>query len=243
MNEILAIAGGTWRRILRMRSVYFLILCVMVLIASAINYDVLSLDHHKDLMIDFSLVLNTLAVVLIVISVTFEIPMELREGVASTLLSKPLGRTHYLIGKALGTTITGLIISAIITLGFLIIFNFAFGEKISMAMLQSHVLVALSVIPMSAMAVFFSVIIPEMITPIVTAIAIWFAFSTSALANVKIIYGGILPAFDLYNFKSFAVYGERMNWNYIGLAILWGVVFSAFALSLASLIFRQKDIK
>ncbi|OGV38440.1 MAG: hypothetical protein A2020_15405 [Lentisphaerae bacterium GWF2_45_14] len=243
MNEILAIAGGTWRRILRMRAVYFLILCVMVLIASAINYDVLSLDHHKDLMIDFSLVLNTLAVVLIVISVTFEIPVELREGVASTLLSKPLGRTHYLVGKALGTSITGLIISAIIIAGFFIIFNFAFGERISMAMLQSHVLVALSVIPMSAMAVFFSVIIPEMITPIVTAIAIWFAFSTSALANVKILYGGILPALDLYNFKSFAVYGEKINWDYIGLSILWGLAFSTFALSLASLIFRQKDIK
>jgi len=34
-----------------------------------------------------------------------------------------------------------------------------------------------------------------------------------------------------------------MDWNYIGLVILWGIAFSAFALSLASLIFRNKDIK
>ena len=86
MNEIMAIAGGTWRKILRMRVVYFLIICVWILIGAALNYDVLSMNQEKDLMVDVSLVLNTIAAVLVVISITFEIPQELREGVASTLL-------------------------------------------------------------------------------------------------------------------------------------------------------------
>jgi ABC-type transport system involved in multi-copper enzyme maturation permease subunit len=207
------------------------------------NYDVLSMQEHRPLMIDLSLVLNTIAVVLVVISITFEIPKELREGVASTLLTKPLGRTQYLIGKALGTIVTGLIISLIITAGFFIIFNFAFSEKGAVAIFQAHLLVAASIIPMAAMAVFFSVLVPEMVTPIITAIAIWFAFSTKVLSNVPILYAGVLPDLDLYNLKAFAVYGDKLSWGYIGLAIIWGILFSAFALSLASLIFRYKDIK
>lgn len=43
MNEIFAIAGSTWRNVLRLKVVYFLVFCVWVLVACALNYDVLSL--------------------------------------------------------------------------------------------------------------------------------------------------------------------------------------------------------
>ena len=102
MNEIIAIAGSTWKSVLRLKVVYFLVFCVWVLVTSALNYDVLSLGLHKELLVDASLLLNTIAGVLVIISLTFEIPKELKEGVASTMLSKPLGRTHYLIGKLAG---------------------------------------------------------------------------------------------------------------------------------------------
>lgn len=244
MNEVMAIAGGTWRRILRMRVVYFLLLCVFILIGSAVNYDVLSLQEHKPLMIDLSLVLNTLAVALVVISMTFEIPKELREGVAATLLTKPLGRTQYLVGKFLGTVITAVIISVLVTIGFFVIFWLAFGESLMQPLLQAHLLVAASSIPMAAIALFFSVVLPEMITPIITAIAFWFAFSTDALLSSsvgRIFYGSIIPDLGLYNFKSFTMVSA--GWTYFALAAVWGVAFSVFALALSSLIFRFKDIK
>lgn len=243
MNEIMAIASSTWQRVLRMRSVYFLILCVFILIGSALNYDVLSMNEHKALTIDISLALNTVAMILMVVSMSFEIPRELREGVASTLLSKPLGRTEYLAGKMIGTAITGLVISAIIAAGSVIIIKIAFTEQTALSMLQSHILVGLSVIPMSAIGVLFSIIIPEMITPIITVIAIWFAFSTKALSGIKLLYGGILPDLDFFNLKALAVYGEKIPWEYVGMALLWGIVYSIFVVSLASLIFRYKDIK
>ncbi len=244
MNEVMAIAGGTWRRVLRMKVVYFLIVCVWILIASAVNYDVLSLGEHKPFMIDISLLLNTIAVALVVISMTFEIPKEIHEGVAATLLTKPLGRTQYLVGKCVGTIITSMVISLLIAAGFFVIFYFAFGESLMVNLLQAHILVALCSIPMAAIAVFFSVTLSEMITPIITAIAIWFSFSCSHLLDfkfTKFIYGGILPDLDLYNFKSAAM--ASAGWGYCFMAMLWGIIFSVFALSLSSLIFRFKDIK
>ncbi len=243
MGEIMAIASGTWRRILRMKVVYFLIVCVWILIGSALNYDVLSLNQHKPLMIDVSLVLNTIAAVLVVLSITFEIPKELREGVASTLLTKPLGRTQYLLGKLVGTIVTGAIICAVIALGFFLIFNLSFGEKIVQPMIQTHMLVVASLIPMSALGVLFSVFLPEMIAPIVTLIGIWFSYSTKLIAKIPVLYGGIVPNLDLFNFKAHAVYQVAIPWDYIGLVVLWGVAFSVFAMSLASLIFSYKDIK
>jgi len=244
MNEVMAIAGSTWRRILRMKVVYFLLLCVFVLIGSAINYDVLSMQEHKPLMIDVSLVLNTLAVALVVIAMTFEIPKELREGVASTLLTKPLGRTQYLVGKYVGTVITAVVISLLVTAGFVVILWISFSESVSPSLLQAHLLVAACSIPMAAIAVLFSIMLPEMITPILTAIALWFSFSTSRIIDNgigKYLYGSVVPDLDLYNFKSFSM--VTAGWPYFAMVVIWGVVFSIFALSLASLIFRFKDIK
>ena len=80
MNEIITIASSTWKNVLRMKVVYFLIFCALVLVGSAYNYDVLSMGLQKELMIDVSLVLNSIAAMLVVISLTFEIPKELREG-------------------------------------------------------------------------------------------------------------------------------------------------------------------
>lgn len=243
MNEIMAIAEGTWRRILRMRVVYFLIISVLIIIGSAVNYDVLSMGEEKAFMIDISLMLNTVAAVLVAISLSFEIPKELREGVASTLLTKPLGRTQYLIGKLIGTAVTGIVITGLIAVGFFFIYSFAFDDKIINSMFQGHLLVMASVVPMSAVALLFSVFIPEMLAALITALVIWFSFSTNQISGLKIFYGGILPDLNLFNLKAMAVYGTSIHWDYILLATLWGIVFSIFAAALASLIFGFKDLK
>jgi ABC-type transport system involved in multi-copper enzyme maturation permease subunit len=245
INEIMAIAGGAWQ-LLRMRVVYVLIICVLVLIGSAYRYDVLSLGQHKALMTDVSLMLNTLAAILVAISVTFEISRELREGVASTLLSKPLGRTHYLIGKLVGISIAGLVVTGLITLGFCVVFSASFDDGgLGQTMLLGHLLIMASVIPMSALAVLFSVIVPESISAIVTAIAIWFAHSTPVIDKIQVLYGGILPDLNLFNLKAEAAYNipGAISWTYLLLALVWGIVYSVFSTSLASLVFNYRDLK
>ncbi len=242
MGEIMAIAGSTWQRILKMKSVYFLIICVLVLIASAYNYNILSLDCHKSLMIDVSILLNTIAAIIVALSASFEIPRELREGVASTLLTKPLGRTQYLVGKLIGTVVSGVVICGLITLGFILIFN-SFFDKATGPMIQGHLLVIASLVPMTALAVLTSVFIPESLAPLFTAIEIFVGFSITKLSSLKYIYGGILPDLNLYNIRAEASYDIAVSSSYMALVTLWGIVFAVFATSIASLIFSQKDLK
>lgn len=244
MNGIGAVASGTWHRILRMKVVYILIACVLALIGSAYRYDVLSLGQHKELMVDVSLLLNTIAAILVSISIVFEISREFREGVATTLLSKALGRTQYLIGKLVGISIAGIVITGLIAIGFGVVFNMAF-DTIGQTMVIGHLLIMASVIPMSALAILFAVVLPESVAAIVTAIVIWFAYSTQALSGLKVIYGGILPDLNLFNLKAEAAYSYAggISWMYLVLALCWGIVYSVFTTSLAGIIFGQKDLK
>ena len=110
-------------------------------------------------------------------------------------------------------------------------------------MFQSHLLVILALIPMSALGVLFAVILPEVIAPIITVVVVWFAFSTKCLANIWGVYGGLLPDLDLFNFKANAVYQVNIPWMYVLLVAVWGICYAAFALSLASIVFERKDIK
>jgi hypothetical protein len=242
MSEIMAIASSTWRRVLRMKAVYFLILCVLILIACAYNYDVLSIGRHKELMMNVSMFLNTLAAIIVAISLTFEMPKDIKSGVASTLLSKSLGRTQYLVGKLIGTIITGVVVCGLIMLGFVFVFN-TFFDKTPFSIIQGHLMIIVSLIPMCAVALLFSVLLPESIAAIVTAIVIGLSFSATKLHHLKFIYGGIIPDLNLFDMRAEAIWGANISWFYMGLILVWGIVFSIFASSVASLIFGHKDLK
>ena len=243
MGEIIAIASGTWKNILRMKVVYFLICCVWALVGIASMYEVLTIGYHKPLMIDVALVLNAIAATLVVLSVTFEIPRELRQGVAATLLTKSLGRTQYLVGKAVGICVAGAVICILITAGSFLIYAQTFSETIATTMLQAHVMLIFYIVPMSAMAVFFATLFPEVVAPVLTILAIWFSYSTASLAHLPVLYGGILPNLDFFNFKSHAVYLSPIPGFYMLLALIWGVAYALFVLMLTSFFFKTKDIK
>ena len=243
MEEIIAIASGTWKNILRMKVVYFLIFCVWILVGIASMYEVLTLGYHKPLMMDVSLVLNAIAASLTVLSVTFEIPRELRQGVAATLLTKSLGRTQYLVGKAVGICVAGFVICILISAGSFLIYSQTFAERITATMFQAHLMLIFSIIPMSAMAVFFATIFPEVAAPVLTILAIWFSYSTGALSHIPVLYGGILPNLDFFNFKSHAVYMAPIPGYYMLLAVLWGIAYALFLLMFTSFFFKARDIK
>ena len=110
-------------------------------------------------------------------------------------------------------------------------------------MFQEQLLQILSIIPMAAIGVFFATLFPEVVAPVLTIIAIWFSYSVGVLQKVPLLYGGILPNLDLFNFRAQAVYHADIPWSYVGLVTLWGIAFTIFALMLTSLFFKVKDIK
>ena len=145
-------------------------------------------------------------------------------------------------GKLVGMIVAGLVITGLITIGYLFVFN-SFFNDVNVAMFQAQLLVMASVIPMCAIALLISVLIPENLAPLFTAVAIWFSFSVTKLSNLQYVYGGILPDLNLYNIRAEASYGVPVAWSYFSLVILWGLVFAIFSTSIASMIFSQKDLK
>lgn len=243
MDEIIAIGQSTWRKVLGMRVIYFLVFCALFLTANMVNYDVLSVGEEKALFIDMSLTVNTIAIILIALSMTFDIPKELNEGAATTLLTKPLGRTQYLLGKLLGGTIIGVVFTGLTLVGTVFLIDILLNEQTTTNIINSHLLTIASIIPMCAICILCGITLPESIAPFVAIAIILIGFLTKGLFSIPILYGGILPDFDLFNIKAHASFAKVIYpWSYICLTTLWGIIYSAFIMTIASMIFSKRDI-
>lgn len=241
MSEILAIAQNVWRRIFHMKVLYFLISCAVIEISITSLYKVLMANEHQLLMVDVSLLLTTIAGLLCVLSLAFDIPRELREGSAAALLSKPLGRTQYLIGKYVGITWVALVVTFLISCGFCAVYAITFGT-IPTAAIQGHVLAVASVIPMAALALFFSSLLGEAPAAVLTTATIWLTHSVPALAKAKILYGGLIPDMNLFNLRAEASHSFAILWGYLIETSVWGIVYAIGLVALTGIFFNQRDL-
>ncbi len=241
MDEVNAIAEGVWGRILRMKILYFLIGCAWLHIILSSQYEALMLKEQKMLMADMSFFLAGLGAVLSVLTLTFDLSKDLRQGTAIAYLSKSVSRTQYIFGKFLGTVWVGVVVTVLIAIGFFMIHNATYGS-LPVVMVKAHLLIIISVLPMAAIALFFSTILSEAAAAVLTVATIWMAYSANAISSVSMLYGGIVPDLSLFNMRMEAVHGTQFGWSYIGLAFIWSVVYSVGLVSLSGIFFNKRDL-
>ena len=161
------------------------------------------------------------------------------------LLSKPLGRTQYLVGKFVGIVIVGLVVTGLISLGFVVVHKIAY-EEWALEAFKAHILTMGSIFPMAALALLFASMMTEASAAILTFLAI-FVFnclgSIPQLQKAMIIYGGIIPDLALFNLRGEASHGVALDWSYILLTPLWGILYSVALISITGLIFNRRDLK
>lgn len=235
MDEIFAIASSLWKRLLGVKVVYFLTACAITLIAITNLYEILMIGEERALMVDTGMMLVTAAAMLTVISLAFDIPKELQSGVASVLLAKPLGRTHYLLGKLVGISWVGIFITGLISIGFLIIYSVSHGSP-SQQLVKALVLVCLSVIPMASVVLLFSSFLNEAVAATISTVAIWMGYSLFALK------GFTLYDLSVFNMGAEAFYGYEISNFYIIKAAFSAILTAIAMLCLTSFIFNKRDL-
>ena len=242
MHEIMAIASSVWRRYLRLGVVYFLVVSALIIIAAMNLYGTLMMGEERALMVDMSMFMTTLAGFLAALTVAFDMPREIRDGVASTLLVKPLGRSQYLAGKLVGTAAVAVMVAAVVSVGFFIIHKLCFGN-LPVEVVQSHALILASMIPVTAVALLFASFLGETMAALLTLLVVWLGFSTGVAGKVPLLYGGILPDLNFFNVRAEAAYGLVVGWPYVLAALAWGVAYAIAVQALAAVIFEFRDVK
>jgi ABC-type transport system involved in multi-copper enzyme maturation permease subunit len=251
--KIGAIAGITFKEAKRDRILYLLFFFAALGIVASRVLAILTVGDRVKIIKDVGLSSISLFGVLMAILIgTGLVYKEIDKKTIYTLLSKPLYRAEFILGKFLGLVLTLFVMTAAMTVIFLAIV-YAHTLKIEGGLLVAVAYIFLELVLITAVAILFS----SFSTPILSSLfALAFYLIGHLSWGLDLIIkkmqpgagkalvralGLVLPDLENFNFKTEVVHGLPIPPGIYLPAFLYGVCYTAFILGLAVLIFRRRD--
>lgn len=251
--KIRAIAIITFKEAIRDRILYLLLFFAAVCIIFSRLLVLLTVGDRAKIITDVGLaslsVFGTLMAILIGTGLVYK---EIDKRTIYTLLSKPIQRYQFLLGKYLGLLLTLFIMLALMTVIFIVLFllhKYPIEGSIFIAILFIFVELCL----ITAVAMLFSCFS----TPILSTL---FSLSFYLIGHVswgletlinKMPQGGIktlariiyilLPDLENFNFKTEVVHHLPIPPKIFFYSSLYGILYTVFILALAMMVFRRRD--
>lgn len=257
-GRVSAIALNTFRESVRDRVLYNLILFVLILVAASVFVSDLSLDMESQftaaLGLSAMLVFGALIAIFIGVGLVYK---EIDKRTIYSLLSKPVHRHEFIIGKYAGLCLTLLVNSAVMVLGTELALLYVNGKFVPLhtAVLAASFLVYLELALLVAVALMFS----SFTTPMLAALFSFAAYvighfskdllEMAVLSNSTVTRGVLttlyylLPNLSNFGFITEASHGRMVPFGMAASATVYAVVYIGILLSAAVLIFQKRNFK
>jgi ABC-type transport system involved in multi-copper enzyme maturation permease subunit len=255
MRAIATIAVNTFREAVRHRILYLLFFFAVAIIAFSRILGELTVGDKAKIIMDMGLASISLSAVLIAIFLGVGlVSREIERRTIFVVLAKPVSRTAFIFGKALGLGLTVLIVTGLLGLELMAVVRFFTGQwpwhlLLSVALALGEALVILS----------FSLVFSSFTTSILASLysLAFFVIGhfswTFKILSDRAVLGGkhlfwygaylILPNLERFNIRSELVHGVPISLHYqVLIPILYGLCYSLGLLVLASMVFERKDI-
>lgn len=167
MRPILSIAGTTVGEAIRRRVLLIILLVGILFLAIAPGLSILSARQERAVLIGLTLgVIQLTSVVIAIVLTVYMIPNEIERRTIYTILSKPVQRWQFLLGKYLGAVAALALMMGMMTVVLIVVFAiqqqvFAPDQLAPLAKAPAMFFVQMSLL--SAVAIFFS----TFVTPLV----------------------------------------------------------------------------
>jgi len=251
----LLVAQNTFREVVRDRVLAGIVAGGLVLLAVARAASPLAMGEGLRLTVDLGLSSVSWLGLLVVLTVgTALVAKEIDRRTIFNLLSRPLPRPLYLLGKWLGLSASLAVVAAALGValwGLLALLGHAaYGGAVA----QAVYLATLELAVVSSLAVMFS----ALSTPVLSALYTLGFFlagqwcddlrrlASHSPAGARELLDGaanVLPNLPLFNMRALAAAGELTTWAHLGVASLYAVLYSACVLALAAAAFESRDFK
>ena len=257
-RAIIAIARNAFREAVRDRVLYNLVLFVLLLIAGSMFLGELSAGQESKIIVDLGLSAMLLFGAFIAIFVGVGLVYkEIERRTLYAILSKPIGRGQFLLGKYLGLGLTLLINVAIMGVGVSLALAYIHRgwDPLVLKIWPAILLIYFELMLLTGVALLFS----SFSSPALSALMTFFVFiighfsgdlkslassagNVAARALFRALYY-LLPNLTHYSVITQTAHGIAPDAGAIGLAAAYTVVYSAVLLAAATLIFGRRNFK
>jgi ABC-type transport system involved in multi-copper enzyme maturation permease subunit len=254
MGRILSIASTTFRESIRNRTVLGILLLALGLIVSALLLAELSLDQRLRVMIDWGLFcVSIFGVALAILIGVSLVQKEVRRKTLYVILSRPIHRWQYIVGKYLGLALTLLVEVGTLS-ATLILLLLASGQVPTLLLAKVLLCILAEILLVAATAVFFASFSSPYLSGLFTLGIFLVGRSLEALNaladKVEVVIGHaflkglffVLPAFADFNLSNRVVHEIQTGWNQVGWLWAYAVGYLGVLVLLAAWIFTRRDL-
>jgi ABC-type transport system involved in multi-copper enzyme maturation permease subunit len=256
-SRLSAITLNTFREAVRDRVLYNLIVFVLLLVASAPLFGQISIGIERLILVNVGLssisLFGTIIAILVGIGL---VSKEIERKTLYTILSRPVRRWEFIVGKYFGLLLTLVVNTAFMTVGlYIALLVTAHGLKRADALLLAAIYcIVLQFMIMVALTLLFS----SFSTPIFSAIFAFalFVIGTFAedLKNFAAMSHGVtqwaataaaylVPNFSPLNVISQAAHEQPISGSLIAFNTLYALLYSGAVTAAAVLIFERRNLK
>ena len=253
--RIQAIASNTIREAIRNKLLYTLLGFGVLMIGSGVLISTLSYVEVDEILQDIGMgaIRFFSAGIAIFVGIGL-IHGEVDRRTIFTILSKPVSRSEFLIGKFAGLTLTVWLQLGLMTLAFALVSAMA-GAPIGSGHFIALLLIGLELMVLVAIATFFSAFTTPMLAALFT-IGFWLIGHLSrdlyalgqqseveSVTTTSVWIFRFLPDLGLFNKTLEAVHGLPIDSGEVVMAFVYSIGYMVCLLTLGSMIFSRRDFK
>ena len=254
--KLFVITTNTFREAIRNKVFYTLLFFAVLFAALAVSLSTMTLTKQTHIIIDMGFLtvelFGTLIAIFVGINLVYK---ELERRTIYTILTRPIRRYQFIVGKYLGLLLTLGVEVAFMSAIFFAIVS-AFGEYHRLPALSLAVwLIFMKISLVTAVAVFFSSLSSSILSGMFT-LAFYLIGSTSGYlrdlvsnssppflgAMIRLI-NFVLPDFRFLDIKGAVLYEKPVPFSQVADATAYAAFYITLVLMIAILIFERKDMK
>ena len=253
MQSLVVVAGNTFKETVRDKILYNLVFFAILLIGASVLLGTLTIGEQSRIINDLGLAAINLVAVIIAIFVGIGlVTKEIERRTIYTILSRPITRVQFILGKYLGLTFIVVVNIAIMFAMFLATIWLS-GNVIYGSLFQAVELILVETLLVMAIAMLFSTFSSSTLSATMTLGLYVIGHLTSDLKGIAeksqnqlteavltaLYY--VCPNFELLNIKGQAANGVLVEMGYQVTATAYGLLYAGLLLTGACLIFQRRD--
>ncbi|MGH9866849.1 MAG: ABC transporter permease [Candidatus Polarisedimenticolia bacterium] len=250
--KVAAIAANTFREAIRDRILYLLLAFAILMIVSSRILSLLTVGAEEKIVKDVGLASLSLfgvaTAIFVGVGLVFK---EIEKRTVYTLISKPISRSQFILGKYLGLVMVLAVNLSIMTAVFYLLLMLKGWMDLGITRAVLLIFVELALV--TGIAILFSSFSTPILSSLFTVTCYvigHLSWGLLLLADkvqgsfAKVLCGvlyRVLPNLELLNVRGQVVHGETVPWSRVWDGAVYGLGYTVVVLALAVLVFRRRD--
>ncbi|HNR13518.1 MAG TPA: ABC transporter permease [Thermodesulfobacteriota bacterium] len=253
--KVRAIAVNTFREALRDKVLYSLVFFAFVMIFTSVILDHITVGEQTKIIKDFGLAAISLFGVLVAIFVGIGLVYkEIERKTIYNILSKPVHRYQFIVGKYIGLVMTLGIVTGLMSLLFFLLL-YCYEGRVDIVLLPAIGMIMLELMLVTAIALLFSSFSTPILSGLFTLsfyiighltqdlLALGKRFSGTSLEYGATALYYLIPNLEYFNLKGTVVYHIHQTPQYYLFTVGYGLLYCLIIILLSVAIFQNRDFR